>query len=174
MSVTIHATDGPIEISDLSIEAVRRRADFVAEFTAHVIRQILGRFPASDGEPDQFRFPAGFLLDVGAIGVLTMWEQQGITAHLEAGLPTRNEATAELFRRVQENPQQFDAPQTSLSSRVLQFWVEHFAWDGVEQFGADILLDAAEEDAMIDAAASFLWENRHALLQIFEAEEKQP
>jgi hypothetical protein len=50
-----------------------------------------------------------------------------------------------------------------LALRVFSVWVEHFAWHGREQLGADLVLGEAEEDALADALADLLWDNRDAL-----------
>jgi hypothetical protein len=164
MPMTIATTDGPIEFSDACIDAVQRRADFVACLVAETLRANLDLPPLPDGQVHQLNVPAGFLLEFGAVIVLEVWERHGITRHVDAGLPSWSEADADLARRLNEDPRQFDrVDNASLSQRVLKYWIENFAWDGIETFGADVMLSTADEDAIVDALASFLYENRNAL-----------
>jgi hypothetical protein len=118
--------------------------------------------------------PAGFLLELGAVIVLGMWERCGITAHRDAGLPSSYEADADLVRRLQEDPRQFDRVESALLNRlVLSYWLENFAWDAVETFGTDMMLNSTDEDAIVDAVARFLFENRNALEPLLPHEETQ-
>jgi hypothetical protein len=173
MPITIATTDGPVEFSDAFIDAIRRRADFVASVVGEILRRELATPPDSGGVVHQLNVPAGFLLELGAVIVLNLWERQGITAHLDAGLPRWSEADADLVRRLREDRSQFEPIENAiLSRRVLQFWLQNFAWDGIETFGADMLLSTSEEDAIVDALASFLYENRDALKTLLPDKEQ--
>jgi hypothetical protein len=174
MSLTLETTDGSLEFSDTWISAIARRADFVATLTAEAIRAALKLSPPPHGQVHRLNVPAGFLLELGAVLVLDMWERDGITAHRDAGFPTAREADGELVRRLNDDPTQFDRVQSAtLSRRVLRFWVENFAWDGVETFGTDMVLSTADEDAFVDAVARFLFDNRNALRPLLPNEENQ-
>jgi hypothetical protein len=169
MSIAVDTTEGPIEFSDALICAVARRADFVAALTAQAIGIALKLPELPQGQVYELNVPAGFLLELGAVLVIEMWERRGFTAHIIAGLPSWREADNELVRLLREDPTHFDQNQHgSLNRRVLQFWLENFAWDGIETFGADILVTAGDEDAIVDAVADFIWKNRRefeAMLQ---------
>jgi hypothetical protein len=175
VSITVATTDGPIEFSDACIDAIRRRAEFVASLVGETIRRMLDLPQQPDGQVHQLNVPAGFLLELGAVIVLKLWERQGITRHVDAGLPSWSDADADLARRFNEDPRQFDRlDNASLSQRVLKYWVENFAWDGIETFGADVLLSTADEDAIVDAVARFLYENRNALETLLPDKENDP
>jgi hypothetical protein len=171
MPLTVQTADGPLEISDALIRAIARRADFVAALVAQALRIALDIPELPPGHVRQVHVPPGFLLELGAVLVLDMWERQGITAHLQVGLPNSTDADADLARRFSEDATQFERIENStLNRRVIQFWAENFAWDGIETFGTDLLLNAAEEDAFVDAAARFLYENRNALKALLPKE----
>jgi hypothetical protein len=163
MTIVVQTTDGSIEFSDTCIQAVARRAEFVAALTAHGIRTALHLLEYGPGV-QTLTAPAGFLLELGTVFVLASWEAKGISAHIEVGLPSSNEADADLVRRLQQDPKQFDViDSTGLSSRVLRFWLENFAWDGLESVDSDLLLSAVDEDSFLDSLADFLWRNRQSM-----------
>ena len=136
MPVTVLTTDGPLEFSDALIRAISRRADFVATLVAQALRAALDIPELQHRKIHQVHVPGGFLLELGSVLVLGMWERQGVMAHVEAGLPTSKDADTDLVRRFRENPSQFERIETStLNRRVLQFWAENFAWDGSRRLG---------------------------------------
>jgi hypothetical protein len=109
------------------------------------------------------RLPTFFLVGLAAALRLGEWEQRGLRAHLDAGLPSAAEATGEVFRAV-EAPEPLAAKEqaaTRLACRVLAVFVERMAWDGRPLLGADLELGEADEDALVDALADFLWAHRH-------------
>jgi hypothetical protein len=115
MPLIVPTRDGPLEVSDALIRAITRRADFVAALTARAIRIAfdVNQPQPPDARIQQLPIPRGFLLELGATLVLELWERQGITAHLEAGLPTANDADADLARRFREDPSQFERIENS-------------------------------------------------------------
>jgi hypothetical protein len=171
MPITVATADGPIEFSDACIDAIVRRADFVATLVGEAIRTGLDLPQLPEGQVHRLNVPIGFLLELGAVIVLEIWERSGITAHCDAGLPTWREADADLVRRLNEDPTQFDrVDSASLNRRVLKYWLENFAWNGVETFGTDMMLSTADEDAIVDAMARFLFDNRNALRPLLSDE----
>jgi len=174
MPITIATSDGPTEFSDAWIDAVRRRADFVAALVAETLRATLDVPAPPDGRVRRLNVPAGFLLELGAVIALNMWERQGIMRHLDAGIPTWSEADVDLARRLKEDPRQFDRIENaSLNRRVLKYWLENFAWDGIQTFGAEVMLSTADENAIVNAVARFLYENRNAIKNLVPNEEQQ-
>ena len=104
--------------------------------------------------------PDAFLLELGAALRLLEWERRGLTAHTDAGLPPSGQALREAFRHL-------DAPGAApgplgdtLAYRVMVFFAERFAWAGREELDADVAMGEADEDALLDALADFLWDNR--------------
>ena len=109
------------------------------------------------------RLPAGLLLGLGAALRLLAWEGTGSRAHLPADLPPAMKAIRDLFAALGKQPASLEARGGELVLRVVRAWVDHFAWHGRAAWGADLVLGGAEEDALVDALAEFLWANRHAL-----------
>ena len=108
------------------------------------------------------RLPAHFLLDLGAAMRLLIWEQAGLTIHLEAGLPCAREATLQVFR---EALPEAGGSTSWLAQAVFRLSVDRLAWSGRRDLDADILLDMPDEDALVEVMARFLWANRHADLE---------
>jgi hypothetical protein len=150
------------------VEAVARAAMRDADLVGHFL-VALGLRPEA-GRPA--RLPAGLLLDLGAAMRLLAWEAAGLDPGRIAGLPTAHEAVLSAFRdatpaRPGEPPAGTSAPPPvgppgSLAARALEAFARHFAWAGHLELGADVALDAADEDALLEAVADFLWTNRPA------------
>jgi hypothetical protein len=100
--------------------------------------------------------PTGFLMDLGAALRLLVWEAEGFFGHRQAGLPTAEQAIRDAFRSLTDP----EANPADLSVAVLRLSVERFAWNGQPELGADIALDEAHEDALLEALADFLWARR--------------
>jgi hypothetical protein len=100
--------------------------------------------------------PAGFLLHVGAALRLLVWEAEGFFGHRQAGLPTAGQAIRDAFRSLADP----EANPADLRVAVLRLSIERFAWTGQPELGADIALEEAHEDALLDALADFLWARR--------------
>jgi hypothetical protein len=100
--------------------------------------------------------PAGFLLHLAAALRLLSSEAQGFFPHREAGLPEARQAIRDAFLALTDP----DADPTELCVAVLRLSVERFAWSGPPDLGADVALDEAPEDALLEALADFLWAHR--------------
>ena len=133
-------------------------ADRVAQFL-----DALGLRPNGQGAARApLRLPTFFLVGLAAALRLGEWEQRGLRAHLDAGLPSAAEATGEVFRAV-EAPEPLAAKEqaaTQLARRVLGVLAQRLAWGGRPLLGADLELGEADEDALVDALSKFLWLNR--------------
>ena len=113
------------------------------------------------------QLPAGFLLELSAVIELGLWERHGLRRHLNTDLPTFRQAAAALGARALKGPAEFDGPDAApLSGRVLQVWVEHFAWDGPELIGADVVVGDFDDDEVVDVLAEFIWTHRHELTNL--------
>jgi hypothetical protein len=161
MPLILKTTDGPLEVSDACVQAVASRADYIATLTGEYL-SATDLFPKTDKNPTEpVRLPAGFLLELGAVLQIAVWERTGIRTHIDAGLPSYEEAAADLARRASENPADFDRIESAtLLRRVFPLWVERFAWGGPEVFAAEMQIDTAEEDALVNGLAEFLWRHR--------------
>jgi hypothetical protein len=146
--------------SSLSISDIP--ADMVAAVAANAARDAdcVGLFLNRLGlgaTPERPRpMPAAFLLHLGAALRLLTWEAQGFFFHRAAGLPEAPQPIRAAFESLAEP----DADPTELCVAVLRLSVERFAWSGPPELGADVALDEAQEDALLEALADFLWARR--------------
>jgi hypothetical protein len=131
-----------------------RDADRVALFL-----DALGARPAGDGTSrPPLRLPSWFLLELGAALRLWIWEHSGIRLHLGAGLPPAGEALRAVFRRLTAAAGDGATGEgTPLSRAVMGLFVEHFAWSGQQDLGAELLLGEADEDDLVGALADLIW-----------------
>jgi hypothetical protein len=168
-SLVFSTANGPVEVSGACVQAVSERAEYVATLTGEYFRAS-GLIPtATVDATETWHFPIGFLLELGAVLQLGVWERAGLQTHIQAGLPSFQQASSELARRAAESPADFQRPESAtLLSRVLPIWIEHFAWSGLELFAAEMQIDAAEEDAFIDRLAEFLWRHRDTLAPVVQ------
>jgi hypothetical protein len=157
-------TPSPLPLSDFPPELIRavaqdaaRDADLVGAFL-----DALGLAPAGRRPQDPpLRLPADFLLGLGAALRLLLWEQHGIEAHREAGLPPARQAIQDVFLAAtgQADPETAESART-LSCRVVALFVERFAWVGRVELAAELTLGPADEDALLEGLADFLWVHR--------------
>jgi hypothetical protein len=160
--VTPIASQGRLEIPAVLIASCRRYAEFCADRLADVLR---GSFTLRADEP--IELPAGFLLDFAAVVQLASWERQGLPAHLHVELPTAQKAAETLVGLAQHGPAAFAVPDgIPLYQQVLGVWIEHFAWDGQQLLGCDVLVGAVDEEQFAAVLAEFLLEHQHELSQL--------
>ncbi|NLX98144.1 MAG: hypothetical protein GXY83_18440 [Rhodopirellula sp.] len=161
MPVQVPTSQGPLAISDHHVQAVVRHAHRRADLTAAALDAIglLTKRPAV--------FPAGFLLEFGAVVELGVWERQGLRVFLNSDLPTFSEAADELLARVAKGSAAFDGSDAApLSRRVFQVWMERFAWEGPDILDADFLVGDVDEDQFARVLADFVWQHRHELSRL--------
>jgi len=139
--------------------AITRRAEFHAEVVGRYLTQVVATTAR--------RFPAAFLLELGAVLQIGLWERQGVREHISADLPSYAEAAAELAARAQEGASAFPGLGSAvLSLRVLHASICNIAWEAPELLGAELVVDVNEEDELIDLLAGFVWNNRAELAQL--------
>ena len=145
--------DLPAGISPDLVDATRREAELCADLVGLLLKE-LGLDPA-------VRLPAAFLLELAAAARRRAWEFTGIRTHLEAGLPPARQALASAFGVLEEpaGPEAGDPP-APLWPRVLDLFRRRFAWGGHSELDADVALGEADEDALLEALADFLWQRR--------------
>ena len=147
----------------LLIETVASRAEQLAYFVSLFLEPIRKKLQLEGLASAQLRWPAGYLLELGAIGQLTLWELQGLCPYLPADLPTAQEAMLQLHERATHSPEDLQSPSNAhLARRVLQVHVEQECWRGPELLDAHFALTSLEgDDEFIEAAAQLLWRLRH-------------
>jgi hypothetical protein len=136
-----------------------RDADLVGAFLAVTGLAPSGRRP--QGAP--LAVPADCLLGLGAALRLSLWEQLGIRVHLDHGLPPARQALLDVLRTATGQAQAEAAERArSLTGRVLALSAAHLAWSGRIELGADVVLGAADQEALLEALADYLWVHRGA------------
>lgn len=157
------------EFSDQCADAVAWRATYLGHL-AGLALQKLGVCPDNrDGQPLQL--PARLLLEFGAVLQLALWEQDGFSAHLDAGLPSYADAMSDLAARTEHASWDSDAIRIdSLSFDVFRLSLDEFSWDAPSMLGVDVQLKASNEDEFVERLAEFLWRNRQ-LIQLEQQNE---
>lgn len=100
------------------------------------------------------RFSAEALLELGAALRILRWEHSRLVRdwmELPSSLQALSSVLKTPGRRSSETP---------WTNRVVQIFVDHFAWRAAEEHRADLLIESADEDWLADRIAAFLWENR--------------
>jgi hypothetical protein len=136
-----------------------RDADAVAEF----LRQF---FPAAGVGGPPVRLPADFLLGLGFSLRLAAWEDQGHWAHLEDSLPSGLDVIRNVIRLAAAGAalqSERAAAYAELIARVRRLSIDRFAWQAPPTLGSAVVLGDAEEEALLDALARFVWDRRHDL-----------
>ena len=167
--VSFMTSEGPLDVPDPLVRAVARHAQRQADLTA-VALDAMGLFKS---EPS--RLPAGYLLELGAVLELGLWERQGLRPHLDVDLPTFREAADYLAARAAKGPAEFQDPDaTPLCRRVREVWVEQFAWEGPELLEAEVLVSDVDDDAFVDVLAEFVWTHRQELSNLLRDGGNEP
>lgn len=159
--------EGEVEIADSLMGAIVRHAELAADLTAEVLKQMFPEEP-----PENLRLPANFLLELGAILQIGYWEFNGMSAHIEAGLPSKADASKELSERAQKGPSEFIGDNaTPIQTQVQQFWIHNLAWDGPSLMSTEMVVGEIDEDRFLDLAAHFLWQHRQDLKYLLREKE---
>ena len=159
MMIAIQTTNGTVTVSEFQIYALWKRADESAALVAEVLRAM--GFTSSKESKDGVVFPRNFLLEFAAVLQLKVWELHGQRHHIDAGLPSSETAVSQLLSRAASGQNSFEGGGTELHFRVLRYWREGLAWQGMEYLSADIALGAVEEEEFLDGLAEYIWSHRH-------------
>jgi hypothetical protein len=109
------------------------------------------------GTPERpLPMPGAFLLYLGAALRLLHWEGLGFFFHREAGLPEASQAIRKAFLSLNDP----GADPAELCAAVMRLSIERFAWGGPPELGAEVALEDAQEDALLNALADYLWAHR--------------
>ena len=122
---------------------------------------------------ENMRLPGNFLLELGAVVQLHVWENRGLTPHLKGGLPAAKVASKELADRAHRGTAEFEGENAApLSRQVLKICIEQFAWNGEELLQADVVVGDVDEDEFVDVLAEIIWTHRHQLRSCLSQEEE--
>ena len=97
-----------------------------------------------------------FFCSLAAALRLRRWEAEGFFFHREVGLPEADQAVREAL----VSPNAVAADPTEFRLAVLCLTLERFAWSGPRELGVDVAVKEANEDALLEALAEFLWTDR--------------
>jgi hypothetical protein len=160
------AVTSPLPLSDFHPDLIRAVAQDAAR-DAELVGTFLGEIglaPAGQASQDPpLRLPADFLLGLGAALRLLFWEQQGIHVHLDHRFPPARQALLDVLRTAtgHAEPEALERVR-SLAYRVMVLSIEHLAWNGRVELDADVVLGEADQEALLEALADYLWANRSA------------
>jgi hypothetical protein len=143
------------------VRAAIAYAEADADLVGMFLREYCG-LPCSPEGP--LELPADHLMDLAAALRLWVWESAGLDPREVAGLPDFRSAIREVALQRRSAPGD-PAPTRrpgELSRDVLNACFDRFAWRGRIDFGADLVLDDADEDVLVEALARLVWANRHA------------
>ena len=156
----------PVDRSRQRAEQIIQGFAFNGAFHAALVGQFLeasGLIPSREARGRKpVAVPAGFLFELAGVLRLAYWEKLGLKDHLPSQLPSAAEALDDLLGRWSGNmphPVRASAP---ILDQVLHTWFARFAWSGLEELEADVVLDDADEEELLEALADFLWTHRHA------------
>ena len=154
---------GPVKVSKQFADAAVWRAGYLVHLTGTALKKM--GIVAVEGGVQPLRLSANLLLEFGAVLQLALWEQDGFTAHLDAGLPSYSDAFAELARKTEQD--EWDGETIaidSLSFEVSRLSMDEFSWDAPSLLGIEVQLKTDNEDEFVEQLAEFLWRN-HQLHQ---------
>jgi len=111
-----------VEFADDLVLSVKLRTELLATL---VCRHLTG---ISKQEYPNLRWPIGFLLELGAVFQICLWESEGLNNAL-SGLPSAADAYRNLFERVNTSPEAFGKLDSCcLLRRILTVWCERLIW----------------------------------------------
>jgi hypothetical protein len=152
----------PEQMPPALIAAVERAINELAAMAAVCLKvfdekmKLPGRAKGAAGLPIQF------FVEIAAVLQIRAWEETGLHGSLSPRLPSYAEAAADLHRRARTAPEDFiGADGLQLSPIVIIASVQQFAWAASNLLQADFVLGQIEEDALVDALATLLWNYRH-------------
>lgn len=159
--VSVPTDKGEIDLPESLIAAIQRQATENAIAAAAIIRG-WGTRPVQ-----KVVLPKAFLLEIGSLSLLMEWDSLGHLDVLGENMPELRQVKEEFLNRCGGGLVAFgDASETPITSLMLKTLTEKFSWDGPELMNASFVLDEVDEDELVDALATFLWNNRATIEQI--------
>lgn len=153
MSVILQSPTFPTSL----VQAVTYEAERDADLVGGFLRDL--GISATPKKP--IALPASFLLDLAAALRILSWETVGLNPQHIAGLPSARSALRDVLSSLLAYGNRSGTdPSTSLRVRVMQAFVERFAWCGGIELDADVVLSETDNDALLDALADYLWAHR--------------
>jgi hypothetical protein len=158
-----HRMDAAIHVSELPPDFVascrvigERNADDVANFLKAFG---IGRVDAEECSTT-IRLPRELMLGLALVAELNRWEQNSITVHLAAGLPSSRQFLGEVMRLL-KGPELI-ALVICLSQKVAALRCKHILWAALAEHCVEIAVIVSSDDDSIDAIADYLWKHRRS------------
>jgi hypothetical protein len=142
------------------LQALRDLAESDAGAVADFLRT-LGLLGRKSSRAKLLFLPAETLHAIGIALRLRTWELNGVTVHVDAGLPSASQLFA--FIRQFLSGLELQVVVDRLSACLVLIYHDNFAWAGIGELGADVQLITSDEETLVDQMAQFIWENRNAL-----------
>ena len=138
----------PDEYRDFLVADAERSADRVMAWLNHF------------GISRTVALPAELLIGFDLALRFETWEQNSISEHLKAGLPSALQVMKRVLSLMEVSELQAYVDRLGLQVIIVQR--ESLAWQAGGALGADVAIVADDdEDAFLDTMADFLWDNRH-------------
>jgi hypothetical protein len=145
------------------IVALARDAAYMGHLTARFLERLglVPRGKRSTLEP--VALPREFLLELGGVIRVGIWEAAGLSDRLGQDLPRAKHALAELFARTagERTSDLGNGSCFGTFQLVCRIVIDRLAWAGREEIGADVVLGDVDDADLLHAIADLLWANRH-------------
>ena len=126
---------------------------------AEALLNVCPLFSLGPGELD-----TAFVLELSSVVVLRSWEEQDVRVHFDVDLPSYHEAANDFAKSAARGPTGLGGSNADrLFTRLLNVYLENFAYEGRRAFQAEVLLGEIDEDKFVDILANFLWSHRNEL-----------
>jgi hypothetical protein len=146
------------------IEAIIRDAHFLADLTADFLERTAVLPPLKERQKTPVALPREFVLELGAILRLALWEGAGFRDCLGPDLPAAESALHNLLACLASEPHEPWASGDSqgLARVIFRIALCRLAWAGRAELHADVVLDEPDDDFFLKQVAAYLWAHRHA------------
>lgn len=145
-----------IEFTGAFIRYAEDSAGFVAQFLERWRKDLRWRKPLS--------FPRCFLWELAAILRIASWQQSAALAELATEFQPSSVLFDDLLKRFWTDPlsmcQNISAATCPLGYKVLQIWLRHCSWYGMEELGTDVVIQDHIFPELLDVLADFVWQQR--------------
>ena len=106
---------------------------------------------------------SSFLSEISALAQVREWERHGLAESLGSWLPSYSEALLDLVDQIEQGVASGKPLSPNLSKLVMRVGLENLAWNPSEIGEFATVTGEFDEDAMLEAFAELIWNNRHLL-----------
>lgn len=135
-----------------------------AEESAGLVAQFLERWQKDLGWRKPLGFPRCFLWELAAILRIASWQQCAALSELTTEFLPSSVLFDDLLRRFWTDPQSMcqdiTATTCPLGYQVLKIWLRHCSWFGMEELGADVVIQDQDIPQLLEVLVDFVWQHR--------------